>query len=86
MATIEVSAGEAMSRMTFKVVVTGRRRTIPRAQLGVWMIRLAAKVMGCNIEIVMSPHADADTITAEETVVQRAGGMESRYLGCRVTV
>lgn len=51
MAVAELSIQEAMKTVTIDVVVTGQRTAAIRLRVGAWLIKLAARVMGCNVEV-----------------------------------
>ncbi len=45
-ATVRVPMSEAMSQLSLRVVVTGRRRAALRTRVGVWLLGIAADVIG----------------------------------------
>ena len=54
MATIELSMTETMQDVSLHVVVTDQREASVRMWIGTWLIRLAARVMGCGIDVEVS--------------------------------
>ncbi|MEE4452875.1 hypothetical protein [Novosphingobium resinovorum] len=53
MATVAIPAGEVMKGITLNAEVTGMRRTRARILAGVWLMRLAARVMGVGASCVV---------------------------------
>lgn len=46
-----VPMSDAMRQLTVTVRVSGQRVAMVRLKAGTWLIRLAAVVMGCNVEL-----------------------------------
>ena len=48
---MKVPASQIMQALTLNITVTGMRGLAVRIWAGRWLIRLAARVMGCGIKI-----------------------------------
>lgn len=51
MAKLEVSQPAIMSELKIKIVLTGRRQAAIRTWLGCRILKLGARVIGCDVEI-----------------------------------
>ena len=49
--TIDVKASSLTKRMTIKVRLVGLRPWIVRVKIAAWLMRLAAWVIGCQLDI-----------------------------------
>ena len=54
MTEITISMGSIMAQTTIAFRITGKRRASARLQAGLALIRLAGRVIGCNIEIALA--------------------------------
>jgi hypothetical protein len=54
MATIELSMTETMKDVAFHVVVTDQREVSIRMWVGLRLMKLAAHVMGCSVDVEVS--------------------------------
>jgi hypothetical protein len=54
MAVAELSIQQALRQVTLDMVVDGRQAAI-RIRVGAWLIKLAARVKGCQVEVTTEP-------------------------------
>ena len=52
--TVSVSMGSIMAQTTISIRITGKRRASARLHAGLALIRLAGRVIGCDIEIALA--------------------------------
>jgi len=59
MAQVDLSLPDVMKGITLDIVVTGARRTRVRIWAGGQLLKLGARVMGCDVDVCAEPtHAD----------------------------
>lgn len=50
-APVKVPLGSIVRQMTMQVEITGARTWSYRLRFAMWLIRLAARVIGCNVRV-----------------------------------
>jgi len=75
----EVSLPDAMKGIRLDVVLTGQRETSVRLRMGAWLIKLAARVIGCDVDVA-TEQTDCDVIRYQPI----GGGPEQVVLGRRI--
>lgn len=79
MATAEVNMGEAIGGLTLECVITGAKRARLRLRIGTLVMMLAARIIGCRVEVSMEP-TDAEVIRYQPL----QGGPERVVYGRRI--
>lgn len=54
MTAIQVSQRELMKNVTLTVEVTDVQMTAARLTIGTWLLKLAARVIGCSIDVTIA--------------------------------